>query len=435
MDAAAEAAISRVFHAAQTASTPILQFVARNVAGSGPVVLQGTLFKAGKPPTKYANFSTDAASGGAQVTEFKAVVVTARHTLKIIAKVTAPPPPLSASSATAAAKPATAGAAASGEEESAEQRLRVMDSAPVPPAPRVELRCEWANPLSAIVGVYALFDSAKVSAPSAVFAVVFLCAAKDAKREAAVTSANKDDPAAKPGAADEDVASAMTRKRTAIDWTLLALRGASEVTPSASETARLTALFQTASRPSLRCRAYLVPDVLGGVAQRDEWVQVYRAALQNYWQERLESSIMPAPEVFQWCGWAQLAPPGDRGATTDAAPPLPSSAFCVVALSTKRLYVIAAADGQVLANENARIPASAARAVDVAALTSVALPAPWLVALDVSQRAFARLHFLCAQHASEFILETQRVFDLVAGDNAAFPIVVPALPGDAAKAP
>jgi hypothetical protein len=50
----------------------------------------------------------------------------------------------------------------------------------------------------------------------------------------------------------------------------------------------------------LRAREY----ECSSATARDEWLMLYRGAVANYWHERLEATIIAAPEVYQFHAWA-----------------------------------------------------------------------------------------------------------------------------------
>src|SRR3989338_5746261 len=87
LDNASETIATRVQQAAATASSAVIQTVARTIAGTGPALLQAPLFKAGKALTKYATLTDNAST---ETTEFKEVIVTAHHTHKVVVTVTQP---------------------------------------------------------------------------------------------------------------------------------------------------------------------------------------------------------------------------------------------------------------------------------------------------------------------------------------------------------
>ena len=430
MDNAAETTATRVQQAAATAATAISQYINRSVAGTGPTLLQAPLFKAGKPLTKYATISDTPST---ETVEFKEVLVTAHHTHKVIVKVSQPTKEKieqHKEKNSALAVPTASGLDA---EDDAEHRLKTLENAPPPPQPVFDIRTEWTNSLASIVSVDPLFDTtSNEDAPAAVFSVVFLCPTKDAKNleddnktiEENKANINKSTNSNNNDQTGEILAN-MTKKRSALEWTLLALRHSSEVPLCAAEADHLKHVFKL-GKPSLRCRAYLVPSILGGAAQRDEWVSVYRAAIQNYWQERLESSIISSPEVFQYCSWAQFGGSSNVGPGSPIQPDLPSSSICLVAISTKKLYIVNAAEAHLLGPENGRVPTGATRSADVSSVSMVHAPVattPHVVGVECGKRPFAQFQFLCGQHAADFVLELQRVFVMLKGEDAEFPVV------------
>lgn len=437
LDNASETIATRVQQAAATSCNAILQTVARTVAGTGPALLQAPLFKAGKALTKYATLSDNSST---ETTEFKEVIVTAHHTHKVLVKVTQPTkeklqqfkeksaaPLPSASSVT---KEELFQQATDGNTDDAEQRLKKLENAPPLPQPSFEVKVEWSNSLASIVSVDPLFDSipGAEDAPAAVFSVVFLCPTKDAKDLAETFSNKKDSGMTGPTGTDNktnEVLAKMTKKRSALEWTLLAFKRNAETPLLPVEADHLQHVFKL-GKPSLRCRAYLVPSVLGGGAQRDEWVAVYRAAIQNYWQERLEASIINSPEIFQYCAWAQFAGAGNGAKSTNLTADLPASTYCLTAISTKKLYIVNATEGNLLNVESGKISPTSTRSAEISSISQVFLPtasAPFVVAVECGGRPFAQFQFLCGQHAADFVLEVQRIFLLVNGEDAEFPIV------------
>jgi hypothetical protein len=153
------------------------------------------------------------------------------------------------------------------------------------------------------------------------------------------------------------------------------------------EPAVLQALY-----PQLRVREY----ACSSEYEQEDWVGVFRMALTNYWHERLEAVIVAAPEVFQWQSYCL-----DLGGPCSLAQ---------VVLSTAKLYTVPRHDQQHIEKDTTKH-----KAVAVAALTRIQVHKDsGIVDLASSSQNFsASLGFFSPREAVVFVLELQRIWDLV----------------------
>ncbi len=141
----------------------------------------------------------------------------------------------------------------------------------------------------------------------------------------------------------------------------------------------------------LRARQY----VPASEYARDEWALLYRSVVRNYWHERLEASVVPGPEVYQWHGWA-----------TDEA-----GRLLQPCLSTLRLYVLRRDSPAALDADDAPLLAA-----PVAQLKRVVLrDQRTTVEVTAGRASTPALRFVAADAAAAFVLELQRVWEAATG--------------------
>jgi len=167
---------------------------------------------------------------------------------------------------------------------------------------------------------------------------------------------------------------------------------------------------------TLRLMAERVPDVTRHVpfelrarefecasaAARDEWLLVYRSAVTNYWHQRLEASIIAAPEVYQYHAWAQ-----DRTR---------AHKLVQVALSTAAVYVITRSSPEALEHDEGvglhAANGSVTRALvsDIQRVKIVRQEAR--VEVAAASGTAASLQLYTVADAIRLVVELQRVWDM-----------------------
>ena len=153
-----------------------------------------------------------------------------------------------------------------------------------------------------------------------------------------------------------------------------------------------------ASQPQLRVREY----ACSSEYEQEDWVGVFRMALTNYWHERLESVVVSSPEVFQWQTFCfELAP----GST-------PKAALSQSVLSTAKIYVVPRHDQQHIEKDSSKF-----KSCPVASLTRVGIRKD-IGVVDVIGGTFSvSLGFFPPREAVTFVLELQRIWELVTKDE------------------
>lgn len=166
---------------------------------------------------------------------------------------------------------------------------------------------------------------------------------------------------------------------------------------------------------TLRAREY----VCTNSTARDEWLLTYHAAVTNYWHERLENTVMAAPEVYQYHEWGMDAGKGNN--------------LIQVALSTTRLYGIARQPEQLENDIGVSLAAQNGVVVwtPVADIQQVTLHRRAAVLEVAGKKGFrVRWQLFTTVDAVKLVVELQRVWDAArnVGPGAADDDAVPAMP-------
>jgi hypothetical protein len=403
----------------------LMQWAHDRGAALGPIVTRGPLFKS--KPNRPLEAQADVTQADDQSTvTYAEVMLGARGAAKL--RVTVRQRKHSAS--------AGAAVAASGELSTAEQSIREAEAVRAKHAGEsdveVTIQEEWLQPLSTIVSVapiplswaVSVDDSAaKSDDAAAAFAVVYLAPSKDPK----------------PTPVPADPRHRLLHRVLRLGAFADAGDAASAVAHGASEyESASVACAQRLARPSLRARAYIVPGELGGAAARDEWVLLYRAAVTNFWHERLECAVIPDPEIFQWCAWCsyvadQRAPVGTAVKDTNPRP------LALVVLGTHRVYVLGTArvgtggavpkllTGFEIAHMMQSVELSELSPISTTlqSITQLTVPAAGdftAMRLQAQGRHFATLDFWSSERGAEFIAELERTRISLSGDGSQPPI-------------
>lgn len=190
------------------------------------------------------------------------------------------------------------------------------------------------------------------------------------------------------------------------------------------------------SVPVVRQRTY----VCGTLYEQQEWLMVYRNVLLNYWHERLEASVIGAPEVFQYQCFAMTAPAsafpsiGGSGAGPSflASPPYASAgggAVIHLVLSTTALYVLPRATKAEMEADDAvrfvRMPLESLGSLTISTSRgALALTGGPFVA----GRSPLRAAFFAPHECTAFVVELQRVWEMsspaAASADGSFPFTL-----------
>ena len=202
--------------------------------------------------------------------------------------------------------------------------------------------------------------------------------------------------------------------------------------------------FYTVSHPALRTRMYLSQTQY----EQEEWCLVYRTALLNYWHERLEASVISAPEIFQFqvfgvdiggnVSSAGNGHTGGLGGGGGGGKPIRSIGCPVhVVLSTSALYLIPRGTKEEFERDDVmktkRMPLEALNMVSVdKAAGTVWISGGPLRGNNNNNKSTSTsvegvpVGFYSPGEAYDFVLELQRVWELAgcASGDAKFPYTI-----------
>lgn len=164
--------------------------------------------------------------------------------------------------------------------------------------------------------------------------------------------------------------------------------------------------------PPLRTREYRT----GGEYEQEDWVLAYRTVLLNYWHERLESSVIPSPEVFQYQAFAVDV--SKHPAVDSIVPHTSAKAPLIqIAISTERVYWIPRHDASLIERDRPD--------------KVLAFPVTSISNIDVNVKRGCRMeiHFgggstsvwkvacFSSHEGSQLLIELQRVWNLTRRDD------------------
>ena len=381
--------VTAIAAAEQSVGAHIAAYIANCVPDAGAVLCRCPLFKAGKPITTYAS-ARDALHPDAD-NAWKEVVVTTNFTVKL--QITQK-------------DPAKVGAGKAA----------------------VKIVTEWVSPLTSVVGVVPYVPTAGEggdgsnggTAPAAaanqasstssrtrnnaIFSVLFLLA-KSAKADKP-GAVNYRDAALRAGG--HQLGAGATQPPGGMVRTASVANSAEAMSAEEKHLSHL----HTLSNPSLRCRTYVVPEVLGGAATRDKWVAAYNDAVAASWRRRLER-VVPTNATneiacvrFAEATHAIVAPPGGAGSCDGAALASVNVLCSVIVFADKTVMVVPVADGGVLQCTSRCLTESVQRhARVIAAPLTVQRPseyAPFRLNIEKGGQAVVSLSFFATAHADAF---------------------------------
>eukprot|EP00758_Cryptobia_borreli_P002169 Tbor_TRINITY_DN2830_c0_g1::TRINITY_DN2830_c0_g1_i1::g.23177::m.23177 len=143
---------------------------------------------------------------------------------------------------------------------------------------------------------------------------------------------------------------------------------------------------------------------------QEEWCLVYNSVLFNYWHERLENSIIRAPDIFQYQVFAMGK---DESCKTYGV------VQCV--LSTSALFIISRGSKEEFEKDNAvtakKMPISALKKITIEQTRST------VVITGGPELNLYTLSFFSPVESSEFVVEVQRIWEMgsPAAASGAFP--------------
>lgn len=147
---------------------------------------------------------------------------------------------------------------------------------------------------------------------------------------------------------------------------------------------------------------------------QEDWCLAYHATLFNYWHERLEQSVIPAPEVFQYQAFAVDV--SKQPLVDSVAPHSTTKASLVqVALSTERIYCIPRHDQAHLERDHpARV-----LAFPVVALQEIVVYSSRGYRMELAFNGGAPWKIACftAEEGAQLVVEIQRIWDLLRKDD------------------
>jgi len=247
---------NRIASAIATAEKQVLgdisNYVQNCIPDAGELLCRCPLFKAGKPISKYATVRDEQHQD--VETSWKEVVVTSNFSIKLQITLKAP-----------------------------EEKIQPDGSKKLKPG-KTKILTEWVSPLTSVISVVPHKPASESEKErGAEFCVLFL-GNKDVKPEKETTVNYRDDALRylAPKHAELEKADAANRPESI------------QKEMDEAEQEHLKHLTKDLAFPSCRCRAYVVPEALGGVATRDKWVEIYREAVFASWKNRLKNSF-PVP--------------------------------------------------------------------------------------------------------------------------------------------
>lgn len=265
----------------------ITNYVLYCIPDAGDVLCRCPLFKAGKPISKYATVRDDDHPDAE--TSWKEVVVTSNFSIKLVVTLK--------QDKKKAKNKKTADAEGADADDQGDDQQQVKF--------KTKILTEWVSPLTSVVSVVPRQPASDADRErGAEFCVLFLAGNKDIKQakddKIKIKIINKEgrgtSTTATATAADDAVNNYRddALRYLAPHHAVLAAKSAENRPESVQremdqiEQEHLDHLTQELKFPSLRCRAYVVPDALGGSATRDKWVETYRTAVFNSWRNRLK---------------------------------------------------------------------------------------------------------------------------------------------------
>ena len=233
--------------------TEITNYVTNCIPDCGEVLCRCPLFKAGKPISKYATVRDE--DHPDVETSWKEVVVTSNFSIKLQITMKAP-----------------------------EEKIQADGSKKMKPG-KTKILTEWVSPLTSVISVVPHNPASESDKErGAEFCVLFL-GNKDTKKADKEGAVNYRDDALRylaPRHAELAKSDAANRPESI------------QKEMNEAEQEHLNHLTQDLAFPSCRCRAYVVPEALGGAETRDRWVDTYREAVFSSWKHRL-SGVFPLP--------------------------------------------------------------------------------------------------------------------------------------------
>lgn len=148
---------------------------------------------------------------------------------------------------------------------------------------------------------------------------------------------------------------------------------------------------------------------------QDDWCLAYHATLFNYWHERLEQSIIAAPEVFQYHAFAVDV--GKHPLVDSVAPHTTSKAPLVqIAVSTERVYFIPRHDQAHMERDHP----GRVTAFPIASLQEIVVYVSrgHRMELQFSGSAVVwKIACFTSEEGSQLVVELQRIWDMLRKDD------------------
>lgn len=163
--------------------------------------------------------------------------------------------------------------------------------------------------------------------------------------------------------------------------------------------------------PPLRVREYRC----NSEYEMEDWCLAYKTTLFNYWHERLESNIIPAPEIFQFQCFAVDVSKHPAVDSPSSHTPL-KAPVVQIALSTEKMYVIPRHDQASIERDVVAKVIS----IPVGSISSVTVYPQRGYRFELVSSFGASLKVSCFTGAegSQLIVEIQRIWELLRKDDA-----------------